>query len=455
MSHLKGNGKNIKKSDGEPLTRKDVQYDLLHHIFNDDRRAFTDPTTGEKVTFKHLYIQNNIMTSPKSSKALKDKMREAPDFAVDFGAISLLVNVGRVNTTMSFFAEMKTTIRTYNPIPCLQRTNGSLQDAPRLKAILKASLLPEEYKSFPSTPSDILARANAGQIPPTSAANLIFVLAANSANVGSMHLEDMDFIDLFLPSSVSCQSRARAFLWLCHHYLESSATNMDDYDNDTSAGNPFGDPQRPGKAPAFVKLSPEEAALENVDPENELALAERLIVERSGIVILQADKLNQKAKASVNLVADDADSVASEPKAKASRKRGANPASKQKKTPVERRKATRKDQSDAEESYHRDPARSSLSPAPSSRFSPYKVDDRVNGKSRSLPNRTMTMVEHTFHIITSRDPLQDSDEEMGNEQDRLDYSNRLRIITRLRGKAPTPEPQRQPIPKRAYLHRPV
>lgn len=55
---------------------------------------------------------------------------------------------------------MKTTIRTYHPIPALQRTNGNLQDAPRIKHILKACTLDDgDNRNPPSTPSDILARA--------------------------------------------------------------------------------------------------------------------------------------------------------------------------------------------------------------------------------------------------------------------------------------------------------
>lgn len=79
------------------------------------------------------------------------------EFATHFAMLSLLTNVGRVNTTMSctyippcifspvnhepiVFPEMKTAIRTYHPVPALQKTNGSLQDAPRLKSILKGSV---------------------------------------------------------------------------------------------------------------------------------------------------------------------------------------------------------------------------------------------------------------------------------------------------------------------------
>ena len=99
---------------------------------------------------------------------------------------------------MSVFPEMKTAIRTYHPIPSLQHTNGNMLDAPRIKSILKASLLDSEVKSTPTTPADIIARSvriakiilgcqgltddfghlqKNGQTPSTSVTNLIFVLA--------------------------------------------------------------------------------------------------------------------------------------------------------------------------------------------------------------------------------------------------------------------------------------
>jgi hypothetical protein len=55
---------------------------------------------------------------------------------------------------------MKTAIRTYHPIPALQKTNGNLQDAPRIKNILKSCLLDGEAKEgVPTTPLDILSRS--------------------------------------------------------------------------------------------------------------------------------------------------------------------------------------------------------------------------------------------------------------------------------------------------------
>ena len=118
-------------------------------------------------------------------------MHETPAFGVEFAKLALLTNVGRINTTMAckrqhvlflyasadlnllpndlllndclmdddiaVFPEMKTALRTYHPVPSLQKTDGNAQDAPRIKNCLKAALLPYEVNP-PSTPDDILQR---------------------------------------------------------------------------------------------------------------------------------------------------------------------------------------------------------------------------------------------------------------------------------------------------------
>ena len=54
---------------------------------------------------------------------------------------------------------MKTALRTYHPVPSLQKTDGNAQDAPRIKNCLKAALLPAEAKLIPpSTPEEILEK---------------------------------------------------------------------------------------------------------------------------------------------------------------------------------------------------------------------------------------------------------------------------------------------------------
>lgn len=178
MGYLSRKALPIKRNDAEPLTREDVQFDLLDHIFSDSNAVFTTqiPGTSSHVNFRDLYV-NALYHSSKCSKVLKDKMVETPAFAVELAKISLLTNVGRINTTMAcmppivhsysivltkfvVFPEMKTALRTYHPVPSLQKTDGNAQDAPRIKNCLKAALLPSELKSMPpSTPEEILEKS--------------------------------------------------------------------------------------------------------------------------------------------------------------------------------------------------------------------------------------------------------------------------------------------------------
>ena len=93
----------IKRGDSEILTRNDVQYAFLYHVFNDKTLAFTEENPGNpptKVNFCNLYV-HALYNSAKCSKVMRDKMLETPDFAVEFAKISLLTNVGRINTTMA------------------------------------------------------------------------------------------------------------------------------------------------------------------------------------------------------------------------------------------------------------------------------------------------------------------------------------------------------------------
>jgi Ino eighty subunit 1 len=97
----------IKRNDAEPITRSDLQYDLLHYIFSDTHTVFTDShhtlrgdPPGTKVTFHDLYV-NALVKSPRASKVLREKMLDTPEFGTDFAKLALLANVGRINTTMA------------------------------------------------------------------------------------------------------------------------------------------------------------------------------------------------------------------------------------------------------------------------------------------------------------------------------------------------------------------
>ncbi|KAJ7706456.1 hypothetical protein B0H17DRAFT_1037304 [Mycena rosella] len=444
----------IDHSDGEPITRSDIQFSFLSHVFADETKAFSDPEAGPtKLSFRDLYI-NAILRSPKAKSVLKEKLAALPTFATDFAMLSLCTNVGRVAATMSFFAEMRTAQRTYHPIPCLQRTNGNLLDAPRIKHILKTSVLEGETKNVLATPAQVLARVKAGQVPPTTLPNLIFVFANHSAQIGRDHLSDMEFLDLFLPNDTSSASRARFFLWLCYHYHEG-----------TDGTNPFCDPESPGSAPRLAALTPAQAVLENVDPDEEKALGSRLVVQREAIV--QDHLLKESAKESK---AKESTPGGTPTPAKPRAKRGAN-AKAGPSAPLKRKAHAVKSEEpdeirlkklelDDNEDFasigpevssplrpiHRQerhtPLREPPSPPPpptlfpvsppelhSHRYSPYKH------------SRPRTMLQHAWHVIATSDPLADSDEEPDDEHVRRDQAQRLAVIARLRRKAPTPEPE--------------
>lgn len=401
----------IKRNDAEPLTREDVQYDLLHHIFCDPQAVFTGQTPGSsgKVNFCDLYV-NALYHSSKCSKVLKDKMIETPAFAVELAKISLLTNVGRINTTMAFFPEMKTALRTYHPVPSLQKTDGNAQDAPRIKNCLKAALLPSELKSMPpSTPEEILQRARARQLPPTSVVNLVFVLANHAAPLAATHFDPpLNFLDLFLPMKISSVDRAKAFLWLMFHYLEGP-DQPNPYDDDYSR-------QNPGKVPRLGRLSDAETAEENVDTAGEIEWGKTMSARRNHFLqrLVTSQENEKKARSGQTTPSiQRADSSSS------------------------RTRLARPPGDGAREKpyiHYMPPQRSAPLPNP--------PEPQTGGSNAHSLQRSM--LDHAWHVITKTNPLADSDEDPMDEYVRADYTRRVDVIGRLRGKPPTPPPE--PVP---------
>ncbi|KAL1952128.1 hypothetical protein VTO73DRAFT_1277 [Trametes versicolor] len=514
----------VKRVDGEPLTRVDLQYDMLYHIFADKHAVFSDPYTtirgdpaGTRVTFRDLYV-NALIHSPRCSKASRDKIRESPEFGNEFAMISLLSNVGRINTTMAFFPEMKTALRTYHPVPALQRTNGNLQDAPRIKNILKTCFLQEEAQGTVSTPADVLARSRTGTVPPTSIVNLIFIFANHATAIARTHFEPRataDFLDLFTPVHISSESRARAFLWLCYHYHEAPS------DNPYADGHAGGNDER---APLLINLTPHAAAYENVDTpeENQRGLDmtdirrrfletkargedfgthqepeypphQRFIVggrgKGKGRAPAETLKTRETSPAdsqysvpySLNVREEDMLEGPGRPPAR----RLSSPALEyvpghRAPTPPYRQRPYRINSSEmdilprvAADPYPRRPPSPGIdalqhsngkptrihSRKPrehSSRHTPFQVQEPLHRSSGlplygrptysiprydpappEVPRRTM--LQQAWHVSMNTDPLLDSDDEAyADENTRLDYVLRLRIISRLRGKDPTP-----------------
>ncbi|KAI0778026.1 hypothetical protein BD413DRAFT_466831 [Trametes elegans] len=422
----------IKRADAEPLTREDLQYDLLYYIFTDTTKAFVDylAPTRPIVNFCDLYV-NALYNSPKCSKVLKDKMVETPAFAIEFAKIALLTNVGRINTTMAFFPEMKTALRSYHPVPSLQKTDGNLQDAPRIKNCLKAALLPFEFKNPPpSSPAEIIEKARAGQIPPTSVVNLIFVLSnSNHAmTVAQKHFDPpVEFLDLFLPINLSSASRARVFLWIMFHYLQGP-DRPNPFDDDYSRANP-------GRVPRMRPLTRDEQAQENVDPLDEIEWGKRMSALRSKFLRELVDEMEQEKRRKKNppLPPPPAPSTSYSALEMAALRQ----------VRAQRYAASEGPGSRGSSHSHETRTHGHTSHEPSSSrpippLEPFKAD--LSGED---PSQERTMLQQAWHVVNSTDPLEDSDKEE-DEHVRLDYNRRMRVLARLRGKEPTPEPELQP-----------
>ncbi|KAI0724393.1 hypothetical protein C8T65DRAFT_626341 [Cerioporus squamosus] len=429
----------IKRTDAEPLTREDLQYDLLYYIFTDRTKCFIDYLAPDQpvVNFCDLYV-NALYNSPKCSKVLKDKMVETPAFAIEFAKIALLTNVGRINTTMAFFPEMKTALRSYHPVPSLQKTDGNLQDAPRIKNCLKAALLPFEFKTPPpSSPAEIIEKTRAGQLPPTSVVNLIFVLAnSNHAmTVAQRHFDPpVEFLDLFLPINLSSASRARVFLWLMYHYLQGP-DKPNPFDDDYSRANP-------PKVPRMRSLTREEQAQENVDPPDEVEWGKRMSALRSKFLKELVDEMEMEKRRKKNPPPPPppppSTSYSMQEKAAFRQARAQRHAASEGGTGS-------RGSSHSHESRPQTQGPSALGGFSSSERErpPFQLEEFRGDLSGEDPNQERSMLQQAWHVVNATDPLEDSDGE-GDEHVRLDYNRRLRVLARLRGKEPSPEPDVPP-----------
>ena len=93
--------RHLKKEDGIPLWRRDIQFAFLRCVFEDQTRVFTmasDGSTGH--TFVDIYI-DAMARSSKTSRILKDKLMTDRTAALNMAMVCLLVNVGRMNTTLN------------------------------------------------------------------------------------------------------------------------------------------------------------------------------------------------------------------------------------------------------------------------------------------------------------------------------------------------------------------
>lgn len=239
----------------------------------DDPEGKVPRPGAELLTFKELYIEA-LLNSPRCTKAVRDKVWQDEEFAENFACVNLLINIGRMNTTLAFYAQMQTVLRSYHPLPSLQGNDNSrrhMQDAPRMKSLLKSVLLPFEKASVgPAaapisktaaaaasshyvpeqeqiemswTLEDVVKRWQEGYKSPTSIVNFLFIFCTQASELTAMHFaQPHDAHSIFFPHKdypIPAKDRARAFLWLCWHYLEGGAVLPPG--NDRAVKNPFSD----------------------------------------------------------------------------------------------------------------------------------------------------------------------------------------------------------------------
>lgn len=100
--HQIGKIRHLKKEDGEPLWRADIQYDFLKAVFDNEKNVFTNTYDKDlpKQNFADLYI-DTMARSSKTSKVLRDKLLSDREAAKGMAMVCLLVNMGRMNTTLN------------------------------------------------------------------------------------------------------------------------------------------------------------------------------------------------------------------------------------------------------------------------------------------------------------------------------------------------------------------
>lgn len=202
---------------------------------------------------------------------------------------------------------MRAQLRTYHAIPSLQANQDAhaykqLQDAPRLKSILKGGA---EDREEPNTLQKLKEMATA---PRTNPVNLIFIMCAAAKKVADLHFPDgNEFHDVIMKTEYSSESRATAFLWLMWFHLESDFTEEGCDENPFGSGVDYGLGVANQGVPRLVLLTPEEKALENIDTEAEKEFgAEKQrtrakILEMDQAFIQDRDTKRGKARISLTL----------------------------------------------------------------------------------------------------------------------------------------------------------
>jgi Ino eighty subunit 1 len=163
---------------------------------------------------------------------------------------------------------MRAQLRTYHAIPSLQAQQDphaykQLQDAPRLKSILKGGA---EDRAEPQS----LEAIKMARVPRTNPVNLLFVICQSAAKIAELHFPPgREFHDLIMKTNLTSHSRAMAFLWIMWFYLESDFTEEGCDENPFGRGVDYGVDVANQGVPKLEEMTAEDEAQENIDTEEE------------------------------------------------------------------------------------------------------------------------------------------------------------------------------------------
>ena len=255
----------------------------------------------------------------------------------------------------------------------------------------------------------------------------------------------MNFLDIFLPINISSADRARAFLWLVYHYLEGPS-QPNPYDDDYSR-------QNPGKVPWLRRLTDAELAEENVDTTKEIEWGRAMSAQRNIFLQRLVNSLENEKKAK-NVVASSSQRGtirANFCERFANRLQCPNLAHI---VPVPRGNLTMAFARNPTSTICRlhDPYLHHSFQVSQCAFNPEHpsnaTTERAAGSTSRGPQRTMLQREcptsvscvghkgphlrtDAWHVVTSTDPLVDSDEELMDDYVRNDYSKYLELVSQM------------------------
>lgn len=180
---------------------------------------------------------------------------------------------------------MRAQLRTYHAIPSLQAYQDAsaykqLQDAPRLKSILKGAAEDRE-DAEPKSLNDFKALP----VPRTNPVNLIFLICQQAAQIAELHFaKGGEFHDLIMRTEYTSASRANGFLWVAWQYLESDFTEEGCDENPFGSGVDYGNNLANQGIPKLKLMTADEEALENIDAPIEVEFGREKQAHRAKII---------------------------------------------------------------------------------------------------------------------------------------------------------------------------